>query len=287
MGNTPSVFDFEEQEIQDFIKCEILDFIDVTDDYFSDDDNIKTKRQRVKKKTIEDWWQTEWGQMLQNPNLKDVTTNEGREFRRRFRIPGMFTSVLSSKFIPLNKITYYTIGRFFLEWLVPECERVNIFECQRTKEGKLLGYIPTEIKCLIALRLLARGNVVDDISEFSSAGGTTVRSIFKKIVINFHKAFNKDFIRMPEGDELEKVLSVYGRLGFPGAVGSMDCTHIRWAACPAELTRACTGKELCPTLSFQVMVDHARRINHVSNSFFGTSNDINVCQYDFIVRNDK
>ncbi len=61
---------------------------------------------------------------------------------------------------------------------------------------------------------------------------------------------------------------------------------MKWLACPSELTNLCTGKEGYPTLSFQVVVDHARKINHVSVSGFGTMNDINMCQIDIIVRND-
>ena len=34
----------------------------------------------------------------------------------------------------------------------------------------------------------------------------------------------------------------YAGLGFPGAIGSLDCTHLRWDRCPAgiQLTICCT-----------------------------------------------
>ena len=69
-------------------------------------------------------------------------------------------------------------------------------------------------------------------------------------------------------------------MGLPGAVGSMDCTHLYWEKCPVEWSNICTGKELHPTLSFQVVVDHSRRIHHVSRYFFGTFNDIQVTYAD-------
>ena len=146
-----------------------------------------------------------------------------------------------------------------------------------------MGHIPTVIKLLIALRILARGNVVDDIVELSDAGATTVRNIFKTFVVNF----DKYFIKMPEGEELAQIINVYSRLGFPGAVGSMDCTHVPWLVCPSELTNLCVGKDPRPSISFQVLVDHSRKVHHVSKGFFGGMNDINVCQFDFIVRNDQ
>ena len=38
---------------------------------------------------------------------------------------------------------------------------------------------------------------------------------------------------------------------------------------------------------FQIIVDHARMIRHVSGSEYGTLNDINVCQIDEMIKNDK
>ena len=196
--------------------------------------------------------------MLRNDKIRDINDHEGKEFRRRFRVP----------------------APFFLDWLVPECKAINIFGASR-------DIIPVEIKLLICLRLLARGNVVDDIVELSRGSDKSVRLFFKTFVVNFSNHFKKDFIRMPTGNDLKKVLDVYQRLGFPGCIGSMDCTHVRWLCCPTEIANLCIGKEGFPTLSFQVVVDHARQINHVSVSGFGTMHDINMCTVDVIVRNDK
>ena len=65
-----------------------------------------------------------------------------------------------------------------------------------------------------------------------------------------------------------------------GAVGSMDCTHVRWNQCPVNLTNFCTGKEKVPTLAFNCIVDHSRRILWRSNAFYGAINDITICHND-------
>ena len=63
----------------------------------------------------------------------------------------------------------------------------------------------------------------------------------------------KDVIRVPrEGVELQSVMKVYQKMGFPGAVGSVDATHIRWHQCPVEFVHAATGKEKYPSVAFQV-----------------------------------
>ena len=73
---------------------------------------------------------------------------------------------------------------------------------------------------------------------------------------------------------------MYARAGAPGAVSSMDCTHLYWRQCPVWMSNLCTGKEGRPTLSFNCMVDHSRYIQHVSKGFVGASNDIQVVTND-------
>ena len=50
-----------------------------------------------------------------------------------------------------------------------------------------------------------------------------------------------------------KVMNVYRKMGFPGAVGSVNATHIRWHMCPVEFVHAATGKEKYPSVAFQVL----------------------------------
>ena len=94
---------------------DVLTAADVTDyirrnpgiflDLFGELEEHEKKRRRINGMSTSDWWKTSWGQMLLNDNVKDISTREGKEFRRRFRVP----------------------APFFLEWLVPMCREKNIF----------------------------------------------------------------------------------------------------------------------------------------------------------------
>ena len=79
-------------------------------------------------------------------------------------------------------------------------------------------------------------------------------------------------------------MEVYRLLGFPGACGSMDATHVHWAACPKHLTNLCKGKEPYPTLAFMVIVNHNQRILYVSNSVWGAENDIGISHNDEFIQ---
>ena len=129
--------------------------------------------------------------------------------------------------------------------------------------------------------MLGRGEVADTVSELSQIPRSSLHPILDKFVHRFSEAFYKDFVKFPTGESLVKVMSCYSKCGFPGAVGSMDCTHVTWNQCPVNLINNCTGRQKKPTLAFNCIVDHSRRILYCSNApFFGAVNDITICHND-------
>jgi len=199
---------------------------------------------------------TAWGKLIRNPNVKDASSYHGKLFRRRFRVP-------------------YPV----FEHLVDVCEEYNIFEIKR--KDKVL--IPISIKLLCCLRMLGRGNCADDIAEMAQVGESTVNAMFKVFCRNFRKVLQPIHIPTPDDVEILKVMDVYARLGLPGTVGSVDGTHVRWDQCPVRLRALCTGKEKFPTLGFQAVVDHSRRILHVTDAFYGSYNDKNLSNFDSFI----
>eukprot|EP01040_Poterioochromonas_malhamensis_P015903 gene15903-17904_t len=105
--------------------------------------------------------------------------------------------------------------------------------------------------------------------EFKEGSGlrrTTIIAYFHKFIFAFSS-----------GEKVQKCFDTFEKLGFPGCIGSIDCTHVRWVRCPKELKHLCTsGKEDRPT--FQVVVDHDRRVLHVSEAF--VAHDQNCLQND-------
>ena len=85
----------------------------------------------------------------------------------------------------------------------------------------------------------------------------------------------------PSDEELKKVLALYAKIGLPGTVGSMDCTHLTWSNAAKHIINTTRGKEKEATLSFQVVCSHTRLIFHCSNFFFGQSHDQTVAKNDW------
>jgi len=221
--------------------------------------NQKTKNKKKRKRwTKIDLSNNEWMLALQNPEIKDETSGVAIKFRRRFRVP----------FVIFN------------DWIVPICKQYNIFNIKEEAKVK----VPIEMKVMISLRILGRGNCADDIHELSHIPCSTINFIFKTFVANFSKHAYPLFIKIPTGQRLQQTLLCYSQLGFPGCVGCVDGTQVVWFRSPKKDTIINTGKEHEPTLGFLVVVDHGRYIMYVSTWFHGSANDISKIKNDPTMR---
>ena len=215
----------------------------------------KKRRARNERLSLEELWGTIWGKVVTKIRDEIILNGGGesntkmqRRFRNRFRVPfSMF------------------------EEMVLECKDALIFG--RTQ-------IPVEFKLLGCLRVLGRGAYCDDVAEILDCGKTTVNDMFKAFVKKYSDAYYDKYVYVPEGEEMEKVMSDYAKMGFPGCVGSMDVTHLMWKQCPSSLRHVCTGRYHAPSVAFQMVCAHTRRIHHVSRPFYGATNDITITYND-------
>jgi hypothetical protein len=70
----------------------------------------------------------------------------------------------------------------------------------------------------------------------------------------------------------------------------MDVTHIKWLSCPKEHFNYCKGKYHYPSLAFQAIVDHNRRILFLSTLYDGRENDKGITaddQFTYEIMNGK
>ena len=198
-----------------------------------------------------DYWSSEWGKLLNDPRVYNLKSKAATRFRRRFRV-NIYLFEELKMMIFLRKIFEEPHG----------------------------NSIPLEFKILICLRKLGRYEVDDTSAELSYVGESTCHALFEKFVTNFSKAFLTEYVNVPTGEKLLSIMEVYRRLGLPGCIGSMDCTHIFWNMCPKELRVECTGKYGKPTLAFQAVVDHSGRCMSLSRAFYGTKNDKTIALND-------
>jgi hypothetical protein len=130
------------------------------------------------------------------------------------------------------------------------------------------------------LRILGRDLCCDEIEERLNISESHINLFFKQFLSNYAELLYEKYVHIPHGEELSAVMEVYRRMGFPGCVGSMDVTHVYWDKCPNHLRFLCKGKEGRPTVAFQVVAEHSKRIHHISKPFYGATNDITITYQD-------
>jgi hypothetical protein len=168
----------------------------------NEQESIKKTRQPNQKNYLNiNYAETYWMQLYKDPKTRLRDSREYKEFRLKFRVPIMVFDLIKA-----------------------QCIEFNIFE----QKDKYRTKIPIEIKLLLCLRVLGRDECMDSIGEFCQVRPNTCLFYFHKFIKNYPLFLKDKIIKLPDKDELSKIMAVYNKLGLPGAIGSVDATHIKW-----------------------------------------------------------
>jgi hypothetical protein len=103
------------------------------------------------------------------------------------------------------------------------------FRCKPDATGKL-GF-SSYTKCSASIRMLAYGVAGDLVDEYMCMRESTcIESMY-----NFCRAiilvFGEEYLREPNLEDTQRLLSINEKRGFPGMLGSIDCIHWEWKNC--------------------------------------------------------
>ena len=209
-----------------------------------------------------------WWTMLLRGECKVVGHPQNKLFRRRFSIPfSMFRAIVA-------EAREWPQGGGKMGDVTVDCVGV---------EG-----VPLELKILGASRMSAKGCFFDAIGELSGMSISTMQSFYHFFWDRFVVALKDRWIFYPtDAAGVADNLEVYARLGFPGAIGSVDCTHVYWGRCPALFQNTYSGKEKKPTVAYEVTVNHSGRCLYISPGHPGSRNDKTIVKTDQLVMDLK
>jgi hypothetical protein len=226
--------------------------------YFDEWGDEGTPRRITKKK---DYHDSTWQKFLRDNrrDLEEVPGSKAQQvFRNRWRVPyDLFNDLLQKS--------------------------VAMGFSKAEKDAAGFASIPLELKLLGVLRVLGRGVTFDEVAEHvgSAFGGSIHYEFFCSWCEKFSETYKDVFVKKPASvAELQESCDVYAKLGFPGCIGSIDVTHIPWHNCPAALANSYTGKGKQPTIAFEVVCDHRRRIISVTDGHCGSRNDKAIIRLD-------
>ena len=106
----------------------------------------------------------------------------------------------------------------------------NYFRQKRDCTG-LVGFTPVQ-KCAAAIRLLASGSSADEMDDRYRLAESTMLETLKRFCNAIVGMYGDEYLRYPTEKDLQQLLALHEAKGWPGMLGSIDCTHWSWKNCP-------------------------------------------------------
>jgi hypothetical protein len=141
---------------------------------------------------------------------------------------------------------------------------------------------PIQLLVLGALRYLGRGWTFDDIEEQTAIAKEVHQKFFHCFIDFCSTTLYSQFVLTPvDLPEARSNMREYAVAGFPGCVGSCDCTHITTERCEYCLKNNHLGaKSSHTTRTFNLTCNHRRRILHSTAGGPGHWNDQTMVRLD-------
>ncbi|GJU29895.1 ALP1-like protein [Tanacetum coccineum] len=92
--------------------------------------------------------------------------------------------------------------------------------------------ISSLMKCTFAIRQMAYGAVPDALDKYLQMGATTTRKCLQIFCKAIMELYGEEFLRKPTYTDMKKLYAHNKeKHGFPGMLGSIDCTGWPWENC--------------------------------------------------------
>lgn len=158
------------------------------------------------------------------------TYNE-RQFRTRYRISRRLFARITDA---LRNNRYFMQVKFGKQMHTARCTtaRSSVDASNQKADATGLVGLSPEQKCTAALRILAYGIGADAVDEYVRLSKSTASECLHEFCLAIVEAFSSTYLRKPTEDDIQQILAVNEGRGFPGMLGSLDCTHWEWKNCP-------------------------------------------------------
>ena len=199
--------------------------------YYVDEAGVR----QVLPPTMSSWY----CQYLENPQIGNQWFET--RFRRRFRLP--YTS-----FVELVELV--NSSDFFKRWSQTGHDAI----------GK--KPVPIELLILASLRYLGRGWTFDDLSESTAISEEVIRCFFHCfITFGSTELFQRWVVEPTTLEEAYHNSHEFQNSGLPGAIGSMDATHVVLERVNFKLRQSHLGHKFTATArTYNIVCNHRRRI---------------------------
>ncbi len=143
-----------------------------------------------------------------------------------------------------------------------------------------------ELLLLGSLRYLGRGWTFDDLEEATAISFEVHHNFFHQFIHVGSSILYPTFVVVPQAaEEAQTHMVEFSKAGCHGCVGSSDATHIAVEKCSYRLWQNhLGGKTKLTTRTFNLTVNHCRRIISTTPGYPGRWNDKTLVLFDDFVR---
>jgi Plant transposon protein len=152
----------------------------------------------------------------------------------------------------------------------------DYFRQKRDAAGKL--GLSTLQKVCCAVRQITSGVSPAELDDKYRMGESTGMECMKRFCRSINSVYADVALRAPNVADMNRLLDEGEAAGFPGCIGSLDCTHWQWKNCPSAWKGTFQGKEKVPTLVLEAIADNRTRFWHFNFGSPGAMNDLNVLE---------
>ncbi len=147
--------------------------------------------------------------------------------------------------------------------------------------------LPVELLLLGLLRYLGRGWTFDNIEEQTAISISVHRKFFHTFIeFGSTTLYSMLVITPVHLAEVQLNMAEYAEAGFPGCVGSSDCTHITTEQCKYNLkNNHLGGKSSHTTRTFNLICNHRQCILHTTRGGPGCWNNQTMVRFDTFLTN--
>ena len=133
-------------------------------------------------------------------------------------------------------------------------------------------------KVAAAFKMIAYGVAADATNDYIRIGESTALQCLRRFSKAVVEVFGPEYLRLPNEEDTTRLLAIGESRGFPGMLGSIDCTHWTWKNCPTAWHGMYRGHKKEPTIILEAVASQDLWIWHAFFGMPGSHNDINVLQ---------
>jgi hypothetical protein len=134
----------------------------------------------------------------------------------------------------------FRMGRDLFLKIAKDVEEHEDYFVQKPDALGKMGLHPL-LKITAALRMLAYGCAADCNDEYLQLSETTSMESMDKFCNSIISIYEYEYLRHPTKEDLERLLKIGEKRGFPGMLGSLDCMHWEWKNCPSGWKGECNS----------------------------------------------